>query len=193
MGKNYYQILEVDKNASNEIIKKIFKIHIKNNHPDLFKGKEKLEAEEKIKVINEAYEIISDDTKRKKYDLEIAETESLKNNVFEKEITFLKNQINKKDEIIEILSGKPRRENRLFQEEYNEINSQEHSIDDLEDEYEDDDSFQDDVVYMSKWEQLIRKTKYILKVIAYILMFSIIFTSFIFQMTGFNLYSIFIR
>ena len=46
--ENYYEILEVNEKASIEIIKKVFKIHIKKNHPDLFTGKEKLEAEEKV-------------------------------------------------------------------------------------------------------------------------------------------------
>ena len=39
--KNYYKILEVDKKASNKIIKGVYKLHIKENHPDLFQGPEK--------------------------------------------------------------------------------------------------------------------------------------------------------
>ena len=39
--KNYYEILEVNPKASDEIIKKIYKIKIKKNHPDLFQGEEK--------------------------------------------------------------------------------------------------------------------------------------------------------
>lgn len=66
--KNYYEVLEVDKNARPEIIKAAYKIHIKKNHPDLFQGDEKIKAEEKIKIINEAYEILSDEKKREEYD-----------------------------------------------------------------------------------------------------------------------------
>ena len=66
--KNYYEILEVDKKASNKVIKGVYKLHIKEKHPDLFQGKEKLLAEERLKEINEAYEVLSDDVKRKEYD-----------------------------------------------------------------------------------------------------------------------------
>lgn len=39
--KDYYKILQVDRSADSELIKKIFNYHIKKNHPDLFKDKEK--------------------------------------------------------------------------------------------------------------------------------------------------------
>lgn len=66
--KNYYEILEVNENATPEIINKVFKIHIKKNHPDLVDGEEKIKAEEKMKEINEAYDVLSDEEKRKQYD-----------------------------------------------------------------------------------------------------------------------------
>lgn len=66
--KNYYEVLEVDKNASLKVIKGVYKLHIKENHPDLFQGDERLEAEEKIKELNEAYEVLSDASKRRDYD-----------------------------------------------------------------------------------------------------------------------------
>ncbi len=69
--KNYYEILQVDKNADEEIIKKVFKYHIKKNHPDLFQGEEKQIAKEKVQEFNEAYEILSDKNKRKEYDDEL--------------------------------------------------------------------------------------------------------------------------
>ena len=85
--KNYYKILEVDKKASNKIIKGVYKLHIKENHPDLFQGPEKELAEERLKEINEAYEVLNNDVKRKKYD-ELLEQEE------KDEISFLKEDNN---------------------------------------------------------------------------------------------------
>ena len=65
---NYYKILQVDKDASPEIIKVAYKLLVKKYHPDLKEGKEKIEAEEKIKIINDAYDILSNPTKKAEYD-----------------------------------------------------------------------------------------------------------------------------
>ncbi|MDQ3291675.1 MAG: J domain-containing protein [Bacteroidota bacterium] len=64
--KDYYKILEVDKNASKEEIKKQYKKLARKYHPDVNPGNK--EAEEKFKAINEAHEVLSDEEKRKKYD-----------------------------------------------------------------------------------------------------------------------------
>ncbi|MDB5263553.1 MAG: molecular chaperone DnaJ [Adhaeribacter sp.] len=64
--KDYYNILEVDKKASKEEIKKHYKKLARKYHPDVNPGNK--EAEEKFKAINEAHEVLSDDEKRKKYD-----------------------------------------------------------------------------------------------------------------------------
>ncbi|MBR0427869.1 MAG: J domain-containing protein [Clostridia bacterium] len=66
--KNYYKILQVDKDASPEIIKVAYKLLVKKNHPDLKEGAEKQIAEEKIKEINEAYDILSNPEEKAKYD-----------------------------------------------------------------------------------------------------------------------------
>lgn len=66
--KNYYEILEVDKNASEEIIEKAYRTLAKRYHPDLQDGEMKKENEEKMKAINEAYDVLSNDFKRKQYD-----------------------------------------------------------------------------------------------------------------------------
>ena len=65
---NYYKILEVDKNASSEVIEKAYKTLVKKYHPDLQGSNLKAEYEEKIKSINEAYEILSNPILRAKYD-----------------------------------------------------------------------------------------------------------------------------
>ena len=64
---NYYEILEVSEKASKEVIEKAYKALAKKYHPDLNKDNPK-EAEAKMKEINEAYEILINDTKRAYYD-----------------------------------------------------------------------------------------------------------------------------
>jgi len=64
--KDYYKILEVDKKASKDEIKKQYKKLARKYHPDVNPGNK--EAEEKFKAINEANEVLSDDEKRRKYD-----------------------------------------------------------------------------------------------------------------------------
>ena len=68
MEKNYYEILEVDRNASDEIIEKAYKTLAKRYHPDLQNGMLKKEYEEKMKIINEAYSVLSDSTQKATYD-----------------------------------------------------------------------------------------------------------------------------
>ncbi len=71
MEKNFYEILEVDKNASPEIIKKAYSTLAKKYHPDLQPDDKKYEAEMKFKIINEAYETLSDEEKRANYDSQL--------------------------------------------------------------------------------------------------------------------------
>lgn len=71
MEKNYYEILEVDKNASEEIIEKAYKTLAKKYHPDLQESKTKKAYEEKMKIINEAYMVLSDDFKKSEYDKQL--------------------------------------------------------------------------------------------------------------------------
>lgn len=63
--KNYYKILELDRNCSKEDIKKSYRRLSKKYHPDINKDKN---SEEKFKEISEAYSILSDDNKRANYD-----------------------------------------------------------------------------------------------------------------------------
>ena len=64
--RDYYEVLGLQKGASAEEIKKAYRKLAKENHPDLHPGDKA--AEERFKEINEAYEILSDDDKRAKYD-----------------------------------------------------------------------------------------------------------------------------
>jgi curved DNA-binding protein len=66
--KDYYETLGVPKTASDTEIKKAFRKLARQHHPDVVKEKEKKAAEAKFKEINEAYEVLSDPEKRKKYD-----------------------------------------------------------------------------------------------------------------------------
>lgn len=79
MEKNYYDILQVNKNASPEIIEKAYKVLAKKYHPDLQEEKNKKQAEEILKEINEAYEILSNPEKKKNYDNLLQEKEYLEN------------------------------------------------------------------------------------------------------------------
>src|SRR6187455_1416871 len=64
--KDYYTTLGVARDASDADIKKAFRKLARQYHPDV--AKDKKAAEEKFKEINEAYEVLSDPQKRKKYD-----------------------------------------------------------------------------------------------------------------------------
>ena len=65
--RDYYEVLGVDKSASDEELKKAFRKLAKQYHPDA-NPDNKEEAERKFKEINEAYETLSDPQKRKMYD-----------------------------------------------------------------------------------------------------------------------------
>ena len=64
--RDYYKTLGVAKTATADEIKKAFRKLARQHHPDL--AQDKKTAEEKFKEINEAYEVLSDADKRKKYD-----------------------------------------------------------------------------------------------------------------------------
>jgi len=64
--RDYYQILGVKKDASQEEIKKAYRKLARKYHPDV--NPDDPNAEEKFKDINEAYQVLSDEEKRSKYD-----------------------------------------------------------------------------------------------------------------------------
>jgi molecular chaperone DnaJ len=67
--RDYYDTLGIDRNASDEDIKKAFRKLARQHHPDLQSGDaQKKVSEEKFKEVNEAYEVLSDQDKRRRYD-----------------------------------------------------------------------------------------------------------------------------
>ena len=66
MSSNYYDILWVSKNSSDDEIKKAYRKMAMKYHPDRNKGDKK--AEKKFKEVNEAYGTLSDSSKKKQYD-----------------------------------------------------------------------------------------------------------------------------
>lgn len=66
MARDYYEVLGLDKGASEDDIKKSYRKLAKKYHPDMNPGDK--EAEQKFKEINEAYAVLSDSDKRSRYD-----------------------------------------------------------------------------------------------------------------------------
>lgn len=62
---NYYEILEITNNASDEVIKASYKALVKKYHPDNVNN---LSVSKDISLINEAYEVLSNPIKRREYD-----------------------------------------------------------------------------------------------------------------------------
>ena len=66
LEKDFYALLGVTKDATPEEMKKKFRKLARDLHPDKNPGDK--EAEDKFKAVSEAYDVLSDDTKRKEYD-----------------------------------------------------------------------------------------------------------------------------
>ena len=67
--KNYYEILGVGRNATQDEIKSAYRKLAKQYHPDFHPGDK--EAADKFKEVNEANAVLSDEQKRKQYDFEL--------------------------------------------------------------------------------------------------------------------------
>ena len=102
--KTYYEILEIDKNASDEVIKNAYKTLVKKYHPDLKTGQEKVTAEKKTKEINSAYDVLSNPTSKAEYDQSLSETINIsieeyksilnENNNLKNELNYYKDNFN---------------------------------------------------------------------------------------------------
>lgn len=67
--KNYYMVLGVPQNAPQELIKKAYRKLVRQYHPDLHHGT----SDARIKLLNEAYGVLSDAQKRALYDIQLLE------------------------------------------------------------------------------------------------------------------------
>jgi len=81
--KDYYAILGISVNAEDEVITASYKALVKKYHPDIFKGSKK-QANDRIREINEAYEELSNKSKKAEYDAEFAKDETGSFDDFEK-------------------------------------------------------------------------------------------------------------
>ena len=83
-----YEILEVSENASEEVIEKAYKVLVKKYHPDLQPGDQKENAETKMKKINEAYDVLGNENKRKEYDEKLKQERDEKRAKYNQEPNF---------------------------------------------------------------------------------------------------------
>jgi len=72
MKINYYDVLGVDRSASEEDIRERFRKMARENHPDRVKGIDKAEAERKFQTLTEAVNILTNPAKRKQHDAELS-------------------------------------------------------------------------------------------------------------------------
>ena len=131
MKKNYYQILQVDPNASSEIIDKAYKTLIKKYHPDLQTEENKIYATEMIKKLNEAYEILSNSEKRKLYDTNLNENNiSIEeySNLYNENLN-LQNQLNNNIKKQENILNNNYKENYNYYKQYSRKDSNEKILD----------------------------------------------------------------
>jgi curved DNA-binding protein CbpA len=71
MKANYYEILGVERTASEDVIREKFRKLARENHPDRYRGPDKAEAERRFQTLTEAHNVLTNPTKRKQHDAEI--------------------------------------------------------------------------------------------------------------------------
>jgi len=71
MKVNYYEILGVERSASEQAIRDKFRKLAREHHPDRYKGPDKSEAERKFQVLTEAVNVLTNPVRRKQHDAEI--------------------------------------------------------------------------------------------------------------------------
>ncbi len=118
--KTLYEILEVSETASKEIIEKAYKVLAKKYHPDLQPIEQKEEAEKIMKQINEAYNVLIDETKRKAYDTQLKEEREAK---IEKNSSYYNNEENQNTQY-QNMQEELKRRNEIERKMQNEIKQQ---------------------------------------------------------------------
>jgi len=147
MEKNYYEILEIDKNASPEIIKKAYSTLAKKYHPDLQPDEKKHEAEEKFKLINEAYETLSDESKRAEYDSNLIE-----NHVSQEQY----DSLNQENEYLRNVINELNKKNLSNQDNTNNFHPNTYNIPNRNNEYENN-NFHNNSNYYKDYEDTLKK------------------------------------
>lgn len=71
MKVNYYEILGVERTASEQEIREKFRQLARENHPDRYRGPDKADAERRFQTLTEAHNVLTNATKRKQHDSEI--------------------------------------------------------------------------------------------------------------------------
>jgi len=77
--QNYYEILQVNQNASQEVIDKAYRVLAKQYHPDVQPRDKVFWAEAQLKQINAAYDVLSDPSKREEYNMSIGLSHRVEN------------------------------------------------------------------------------------------------------------------
>ena len=72
MKVNYYEVLGVERSASEQSIRDKFRQLARENHPDRYKGPDKAEAERKFQTLTEALNVLTNKEKRKQHDSELS-------------------------------------------------------------------------------------------------------------------------
>ena len=129
--KNYYEILEVSQNASIEVIEKAYKALAKKYHPDLQNESDKKLSEEKFKEISEAYEILSNEDYRKKYDLELSNYKSNLNNDHNHDDSDYENLLVHTQELEDELENLKRQQNYINQNDQSNNDIIQNNIDEI--------------------------------------------------------------
>src|SRR5438552_6314869 len=71
MRINYYEVLGVQRSASEDEIRDTFRKLVRENHPDRYKGPDKADAERKFQTLTEAVNVLTNAARRKQHDAEI--------------------------------------------------------------------------------------------------------------------------
>lgn len=70
---DYYEVLEVSPNASDEVLKRAYYALVQKYHPDQYHSNAKQFATRRAQQINEAYRVLSDPTERRRYDAKLGQ------------------------------------------------------------------------------------------------------------------------